>query len=122
MTLKECIDFVSEVKPHAFTEETLTEWINEVEGYVQTNVMLLDTVDNLTRYTWALNKNTDLMVRPPHDKLYRSYLYAMIDFANGEYDKYQNSMALYNAQMLEFTRWFIEMYHPADRPCPGVCE
>lgn len=121
MTLKECVDFVTEIKPHAFAEATLTEWINEVEGYVQTNVFLLDPVTNLTRYSWTTNQNTELLVKPPHDKLYRSYLCAMIDFANGEYDKYQNSMALYNTHMQEFTRWFTQTYHPADIPCRGGC-
>ena len=118
MTLKQCVDFVNKVKPdHDFDNDTMTEWVNEVEGYVQTEVMLLDPVANLTRYTWTSNQNTELMVRPPHDKLYHSYLYAMIDFHNGEYDKYQNSMALYNAQMIEFAGWFIRNYHPADYPC-----
>ena len=42
---------------------------------------------------------------------------AMIDFANGEYDRYENTMTLYNAQLTEFMKWFVERYHPADRPC-----
>lgn len=117
MTLKECIDFVSEIKPHAFSNETLTEWINEVEGYVQTEIMLLDTALNLTRYTWDENKDTTLLVKPPHDEIYRYYLYAMIDFANGEYDKFENSMTMYNAKLETFNNWFIENYHPADGGC-----
>ena len=60
------------------------------------------------------DKNKTLLVAPPHDKLYRSYLTAMIDFANGEYDRYQNTMTLFNMQFGEFMRWFALNYKPAD--------
>lgn len=38
-----------------------------------------------------------LLVEPPHDKLYRSYLCAMIDFNHAEYERYNNAMSLFNA-------------------------
>ena len=50
----------------------------------------------------------------PYDRLYLSYLYAMIDFANGEYNKYQNSMQMFNGEFSEFMRWFAGRYFPAD--------
>ncbi len=53
-------------------------------------------------------------MRPPHDKVYGAYLGAMVDFANGEYQKYENAMQLYNAYLAEFARWFIARYCPAD--------
>lgn len=114
MTLKECKEFVEKIKPHAFDEDTVTEWINEVDGYVQSEIMLLNTPLNLTRYNWEEHKDTELMVKPPHDKIYRDYLEAKIDYSNGEYNKAENSFAMYNEHILEFTVWFIEMYHPAD--------
>ena len=117
MKLGKLIEQVRDIKPCAFSDETLTEWVNEVEGYVQTRVMLLDPVTCLIRYDWEENQDTELLVLPPHDKLYRSYLMAMIDFANGEYDRYENSMTLYNAQLTEYVKWFVERYHPADRSC-----
>ena len=119
MTLKEAIERVSRAKPHAFPEEALTEWINEVEGMIQTEIMLLDPVANLTRYDWEKNQETVLMVRPPHDKLYISYLEAKIDYKNGEYDKYQASQVMFEEHWTEFEVWFIETYHPADVPCCG---
>jgi len=55
----------------------------------------------------------ELLVNPPHDKLYRSYLTAMIDYANGEYDKYANTMQMFNMEYNEFKRWFMVNYRPA---------
>lgn len=60
------------------------------------------------------DKNKEMLVRPPHDKLYRSYLTAKIDFANGEYDKYANTAMMFNSDFGEFMRWFALTYRPAD--------
>ena len=117
MTLSELIAAVDEVKPNAFSNETKTDWVNEVEGMVQTEVMLL-ALQELIVYDYANDKDTGLLVDPPHDKLYRSYLAAMIDYANGEYSKYQNTMAMFNAQFSEFMRWFATRYRPADTHGP----
>jgi len=65
--------------------------------------------------------DTVLMVRPPHDKIYAAYLIAQIDFANGEYDKYQNSLTMFNMFWGEYCRWFARNFRPADRdPTKGM--
>ena len=56
-----------------------------------------------------------LLVEFPHDKLYGAYLIAKVDFANGEYDKYANTMTMFNAFWGEFSRWFARVYCPAGR-------
>lgn len=57
----------------------------------------------------------ELLVHAPHDKIYAAYLTAMIDFANGEYNKYQNSYQMFNGYWGEFCRWFSRNFRPADR-------
>lgn len=56
-----------------------------------------------------------LMVRPPHDKIYADYLTAMIDYGNGEYNKYQNTMQMFNVHWGELCRWVARTFRPADR-------
>ena len=58
---------------------------------------------------------TEMLVIFPHDKLYRSYLTAMIDWGNGEYNKYANTMTMFNEHWGEYMRWFARTYRPADR-------
>lgn len=113
MKLKEVLSFVDGVKPNACTEEQKTRWVTDCEGMVQTQVLLLAPEEILT-YAWPGDGDTELLVSPPHDKLYLSYLCALIDFANGEYGKYQNSMQMFNAEFSEFMRWFAGAYRPAD--------
>ena len=116
MKLGQVLQVVDHIKPNAFSEEAKTAWLNECEGLVQTEVMLL-AVEDVTTYEYQADKNTELLVKPPHDKIYWTYLTAMIDFANGEYNKYQNTMQLFNSYFGEYMRWFALHYRPADGEC-----
>lgn len=112
-TLSSVITQVDDIKPNAFSNDTKTQWLNEAEGLVQTEVLLWASEEIIT-YSWAEDRDKELLVQPPHDKLYWAYLCAMIDFANGEYNKYQNTMQLFNSHFSEFMRWFANNYRPAD--------
>lgn len=112
-TLKSVIEYVDEIKPNAFSNEAKTQWLNECEGLVQTEVLLLADAE-LTSYSYETDKDKELLVKHPHVKIYWAYLTAMIDFANGEYNKYQNTMQMFNAFFGEYMRWFALWYHPAD--------
>lgn len=113
MKLGEVISYVDGIKPNAFTNEDKTRWINEAEGMVQTDIFLLAPEEIIT-YDFENDRETTLLVRPPHDKIYAAYLVAMIDFANGEYNKYQNTHQMFNANYAEFMNWFATNYRPAD--------
>ena len=116
MTLSELIGRVDETKPNAFSNDRKTEWVNEVEGMVQTQALLW-APPALFTYVYDQDKDKELLVDPPHDKLYPPYLEARIDYANGEYERYQNSMQLFNSFWGEFLRWFALVYRPADTHC-----
>ena len=108
-TVNDVIKYVNDIKPNAFTDETLTEWLSECEGSIQTEILCIASGDVVT-YNYADNKDTELIVKPPHDKLYGFYLLAMIDFAHGEYKKYENTMQLFNAALSEFAKWFVRTH------------
>lgn len=121
MKLKEVLESVNEQKENAFSEAMLTRWINVLEGRVQTEVFLFGH-DNITKYKWPDNQDTELFVEAPYDEIYEDYLLARIDLANGEYDKYANSMAKFDETFTAFKVWFIETYHPADCPYRRKCK
>ncbi len=113
MKLYEVLETVDEIKPNAFSDAVKTRWLSEVEGKVQAEVFLL-AVEEIAPYDYERDKEKELLVRPPHDKLYEAYLCARIDLANGEYNKYQNTMLVFNAFYNELVKWYTERYRPAD--------
>lgn len=112
-TLKGVIELVDNIKPNAFSDAVKTQWLNECEGVIQTEVMLLDVAACIS-YSYERDKDAVLLVQPPHDKVYWTYLVAMIDFANGEYNRYQDTVQMYNAFFGEYMRWYARTYRPAD--------
>ena len=115
MKLREAIEKGDLTTPNAFSPEAKTEWINEVEGMVQTQVLLFASEEIIT-YNYLENAETELLVSEPHSKIYPSYLRAMMDFTNGDYTRYQNTMGIFNSQFREFMAWFATNYRPADTP------
>ena len=113
MTLKAVIDFVDAIEPNAYTNDQKTAWVSECEGMAYTEVFLLSPYE-FHPLDYDENEEDTLAVMPPHDKVYPLYLQAKIHFANGEYDRYANAMAMFNAAWGEFVRWFARTYSPAD--------
>ena len=109
LKLREVIEYASRIKPHTFDNDTLTVWINECEGHIQTEVIGIAPVDIIS-YSYDENAETELILTQPHSKLYGYYLAAMIDFAHGEYQNYENTMKMYNACLDEFAKWFIRTH------------
>ena len=56
----------------------------------------------------------ELLVPKPHDKLYLSYLLAMIDLANAETRNYANSITVFNEDYQEYSGYYGLNGNPAD--------
>lgn len=112
MTISKVIGLVDQIKPNDFSDEVKIIWLSECEGMVQTEVWQIAKEDVVT-YDGQTAADTVLLADPPHDKIYQAYLMAMIDFANGEYKKYQNTMQIFNTWLREYMRWYAQRYRPA---------
>lgn len=120
MTLSQLITFVDELKRNVFSPQVKTVWVNECEGMIQTDILLLSLAD-VVQYSWETDQNTQLLVQAPHDKLYRYYLEAMICYEQEEYDRYGNCIEMFNRHRLEYVRFVAERLRPQDgRPAMEV--
>ncbi|MCL1819416.1 MAG: hypothetical protein FWG36_02025 [Oscillospiraceae bacterium] len=113
MTIQQAIKRADALKPNAFTNREKTEWLNALEGRIAANIFLMAHVEIvMLLFDWPSGKNIEMLVKPPHDDIYIHWLCAKIDEANGEYNKYQNSMQIYNEYYGDFLRWFAGLYDP----------
>lgn len=112
--IKEIIAEVNDNIPNAFKDERKLAWIAELDGRIAADVFLMGIEDvQQLQYKYPEDLESEPLVRFPHDRLYPLWLEAQIDFANREADKYQNSMAMYNAAYSSFVRWVAQTYDPA---------
>ncbi len=114
MNINELFNFVDSVKPSAFDDETKMVWLNELEAMIQTEVYLKAEPE--------LYKNDDeeLHLMPPYDSVYRYYLQAMIDFHNGEYDKYNATYEMFNEKYGDFEVWYTTHFPTVGSIVRGV--
>ncbi len=113
MTPKQAIELADDLKPNSFSQEAKFAALNRLEQRLMHEVFLLAPleVDRL-----ILKHPDDLehqmILDPPNDDIYVQWLMAQIDGWNGEYDRYANTSAIFNATFSQFCSWFKQMYYP----------
>lgn len=113
-TIQEIIKRVDENKPNAFAPLTKMKWISDLDGKIAADVFLMDIAQiRELQYVGEEGLKKEPLVSYPHDDIYDLWLEAKIDAANGEYNRYQNTMQLYNESYGNFVRWFASVYEPA---------
>ncbi len=113
MKLKTLIERIKAAKPDSLSAAELTAFVNEVEGFIHTEIHQLSLSD-YKELDYVSDSDVELSVAPPHDKLYFWYLWAMIDLAHGEYNNYSNAIAKYNNDLAEYSRYFARVVRPAN--------
>lgn len=112
--IKEIIQRVDLNKPNDYPEAVKLRWIALLDGKIATSVFLMDIAEaRRLAYTHPEDLETEPLVDFPYDDIYDLWLGAKIDFENGEYNKYQNAMEMFNSQYGDFVRWFADTYEPA---------
>lgn len=113
MKVQTIIDRLDRVKPNAYTDEDKLAWLNEVEGKVQTEIHLISIAD-----VKQLDSLDDELTVPfPYDVLYDFFMQAMVDFYNGEYDRYANTYEMFNEKWGDYAAW-----HSIHYPTRGSIE
>lgn len=103
MKLSEAIERVKVEKPHSFSDDHCTMFINDIEAQVQE--YLGYSADERIKYEWEKDGSKELVAPAPYDRLYISWLKAKIDYSNEEYESYANNQEQFNADLAEFKAW-----------------
>ena len=100
MTIREAIVRTDGLKHNTYTDGEKVKWLAVLDGMVKR--LIIDTHEGggnvfYTSYDAQTSPELELLVPPPFDEIYLRWLEAQIDYANGEYHKYNNSIAMYQA-------------------------
>ena len=121
MTLLEAINRIDVLKPNGYSQAEKIQWLSNLDGIVKREI--IDThernegeeVVTFNDYTEETSLTTKLLVPAPYDDVYLRYLEMQIDYANGEYGKYNNSMAMYDTAYSTFQRYYNRTHMPKGR-------
>lgn len=119
MTLEQLLEWTDAVRPSPWTNIQKTAWISDLEAQLWTEI-LLRPLGGFAPYRWGRDGGRRLLLPDGWRRVYTAYLGAMIDFANGEFTQYENSMSLYNGCLNELGAWYAAAFDPAGRPARRV--
>lgn len=118
MTLLEAINRIDVLKPNGYSQAEKIQWLSTLDGIIKREI--IDTHEGgegvtFNGYTEETSLTTELLVPAPYDDVYLRYLEMQIDYANGEYGKYNNSMAMYDTAYSTFQRYYNRTHMPKGR-------
>lgn len=116
-TISSVIAQVDALKPNQYTALQKIQWLSECDSMVFSEVITKHVPcgcapEKFIPYDEHTDPATTLLVRPPHDVIYRHYLTAQIDLANQELLRYNNSSAMFNTAYQAFRAWYTRTHLP----------
>ena len=104
-TLQQALTRIDAICPNAWDDAAKIQWLNECEHMIQ--MRILDAApEQCVTYDADTERGTPLLVPAPFDRLYVYYVIAMCDYAAHETAHYADSMALFNAALDEYAKWY----------------
>lgn len=99
MKIYKALEQIKNLKPSQYSDEQLVGWLSALDGQIYNDLLKAYGVPapELPYDTKMMGR--ELLVPAPDDEVYLSYLMAKIDLHNAEYERYNNNMMLFNAQL-----------------------
>lgn len=95
--------------PAEIDDTILLDWLNQVEGQILHEIFLL-ALSEITPYATT---PTEALAAPyPYDGIYLLWMEAQVDFSNGEYERYTNTMQRYNTAWNDLARHIAKCIRP----------
>ena len=114
MKIIEAITRIDAVKPNTYSQSEKIAWLSRLDAMVKKNI--IDTHEGgeveFAGYTDDTNLQTELLIPEPYDEAYLRWMEAQIDYNNGEYDKYNNAVELFNAVYQDYQNYYNRTHMP----------
>ena len=118
MTIMDAIYRIDAIKPNSYSQSEKIKWLSTLDGTVKSEI--IDTHEGGEGVVFGgYDENTELsivlLIPAPYDDIYLRWLEAQIDYANGEYGKFNNSIAMYNTAYVAFTNYYNRTHMPISK-------
>lgn len=115
MNLMGAINHIDAVKPNGYSQTEKIKWLSTLDGIVKAEI--IDTHEGgesvtFNGYDEMTPLTQELLIPHPYDDVYIKWLEAQIDYANGEYGKYNNTITVYNKAFADFERAYNRTHMP----------
>ena len=114
MTIREAISLIDEHKPNTFSQGAKIRWLNQLDCGIFTDIISTHEggPESFPGYHEDTDIETVLLADQAHEQMYLHWLEAKVDYANGEYNKYNNAIAMFNADYEEYQKAYNRSHMP----------
>ena len=118
MTIMDAIYRLDELKPNRYSQSEKIKWLSSLDGLIKSEI--IDTHEGgenvvFSGYDENSDLSTVLLVPATYDDIYLRWLEAQIDYANGEYGKYNNSITAYNDAYAIYQKYYNRTHMPISK-------
>ena len=118
MTIIEAISSADALMHNTYDQSDKVKWLSRLDTMVKRQI-----IDNhegadkvsFSGYTPETPVDTVLLVPAPYDEVYMRWIEAMIHYYNGEYDKYNNAIIMFNADFDSYAAYYNQNHKPINR-------
>lgn len=119
MKIIEAINRIDALKHNTYTQSDKVRWLSTLDSMVKNHV--IDTHEGaedvvFTGYDDSTDVNkTELLVPAPYDEMYLQWLESKIDYHNGEYGRYNNTVERFNTIYEGFKKHYNRTHMPRSK-------
>ena len=115
MKIIEAITQIDNLKHNTYSQKDKLNWLSRLDSMAKR--LVIDTHVGgefvlFTGYNADTDLNTDMLIPEPFDDAYLRWLEAQIDYTNGEYNKYNNSIMMYNTAFQAYRNYYNSTHMP----------
>jgi hypothetical protein len=99
MKIIEAINRIDDLMHNTYTQVDKIRWLSTLDNMVKTHIINThEGGENVifTGYEDDVDVHTELLIPAPYDEAYLQWLEAKVHYHNGEYDKYNNAIIMFN--------------------------
>ena len=115
MRINEAINRLDSLKFNTYSQEDKVGWLSRLDNMVKKQI--IDAHEgaesvSFVGYTADTPMDTILLVPAPYDEVYLRWMEAQIDYHNGEYDKYNNAIIMFNTAFEAYQSHYNSTHKP----------
>ena len=115
MKIKQAIDRINSLVHNTYTDSEKINWLSNMDMIVKTHI--IDNYEGSENFVFGgykddVDMETELLVPAPFDDVYLKWMEAQIHYYDGEYNKYNNSILMYNAAFSAYANHYIASHKP----------
>ena len=115
MTIIEAINRLDALKHNTYTQSDKVAWLSRLDSMVKR--LVIDTHEGgedvvFEGYNDATDTSTILLMPEPFEEAYLRWMEAQIDYTNGEYNKYNNAITMFNTAFEAYKNYYNRTHMP----------